>query len=212
MNGLCLAFGGGMRAVLALILATSTLVMDPMTAKAGGMDSAPDIEPQAGEKSPAAAVPAPAKPWDKYQTALALNLGFFSAVGGYGLTFSLLPASFLETEAGVGVGGSGLQLSAMQKVVLGSEKTGRFVAGVGLSFAGGSSDAPDKTLWLNIDLAGVEVRTSHGVCFFVAGGVFTALTGGRFRFPGGSDCGEPYCSDAKGAIIPQGRAGIGFWL
>jgi len=50
---------------------------------------------------------------------VAINLGAGSAVGLLGMTFSYLPLPVLESEIGVGLGYTGWQFSAMQKVALG---------------------------------------------------------------------------------------------
>jgi hypothetical protein len=202
-----------MRTVLTLVFGTATLMSLPRSAGAGGADLVPDIGPQTGDFDDGIpAVESTANPYDKYQAAMALNLGTFSAVGTLGVTCSFLAQSILETEIGIGVGGSGLQLSAMQKVLLGSAETIRFLAGAGLSYGGGNSDFPERTIWLNVDLAGMEIRTARGFYFFFAGGLFTALAGGTYRGPLVNDCGKPYCQNAVGEIVPQGRMGIGFWL
>jgi hypothetical protein len=202
-----------MRAVLAIVLGIATLMSNPRPAGAGGADFVPEVGPQTGDFADSIpVVESTAKPWDRYQAALALNLGTFSAVGTLGLTGSFLPGSHFETEIGIGVGESGLQLSAMQKLLFGSAETKRFVVGAGLSYGGGNRDFPDSTIWLNLDLAGMEIRTARGFYFFFAGGLFTALAGGRYITPMSNDCGKPYCGNAVGEIYPQGRMGIGFWL
>jgi len=113
------------------------------------------------------------------------------------------------TEVGFGIGVSGPQFSAMQKIFLGTGRSA-WLAGVGLSYAIGSDDFPDDTLWLNVDLAGVELRTARGLLLSLAGGATTALAGGRYR--GLFDCSTPYCHSAVGEIWPQGRVGLGFWF
>ena len=185
--------------VLAAALAT------PAPADASGLDFVPDTEPTPIVERP------PSWPWAPYQMAVALNLGFGSAVGTLGLTLSVLPTANLQTEVGMGVGISGFQLSAMQKVLLGSGRA-RFVAGAGLSYGGGSSDFPDSSLWLNVDLAGMELRGWRGLVFFVAGGTTVGLAGGRYIVPVQNDCGHTYCGDAVGQFFPQARVGLGYWF
>jgi hypothetical protein len=128
------------------------------------------------------------------------------------VTGSFLPARFIETELGLGLGGSGLQLSAMQKVVLGWNETVRFIGGVGLSYSGGSNEYPDRVVWLNIDVAGVEARGRDGWVYFFTGGTTTAVTDAAYQPVLGNDCGRRYCGNARGEIIPQFRAGIGLWF
>jgi hypothetical protein len=177
----------------------------PSRAHASGVDFLPDAEPTPVVEGP------PSKPWDPYQVAVALNLGLGSAVGGFGLTLSFVPAANLLTEVGMGVGFSGLQLSVMQKVLLGSGRA-RFAAGAGVSHGGGNRDFPDSSLWLNVDLVGMELRGWRGLVFFVAGGITVGLSGGRYIHLVQNDCGRTYCGDAVGEIWPQGRAGLGYWF
>lgn len=199
---------------MALALAPALVIAVPRTASAQWQHSEFDTttEPAGPAPAPTAASARAAVPWQTYQAAIAFNLGIGSAVGTAGLTLSFVPARFLATEIGIGGGVSGLQLSAMQKVVLGEGETVRFVGGIGISHSGGSNDFPDSALWLNVDLAGLEIRSRGGFLFFVTGGATTALTGGAFRDPIQNDCGKPYCGNAAGAIFPQGRAGVGFWF
>jgi len=106
------------------------------------------------------------------------QLGSGLGGGSSGMTFSYLPLPVLESEIGVGLGYTGWQFSAMQKVALGWGST-RFVAGVGCSYSSGS-DLPlernndgFRDFWLNFDLVGFEVRTrSHLVFFLAAGGTY----------------------------------------
>ncbi|MGH7734419.1 MAG: hypothetical protein ACREOE_12140 [Gemmatimonadales bacterium] len=93
-------------------------------------------------------------------------------MGLAGFTYSHLFGSLLETELGVGLGFTGAQLSFMQKLAAGDGRT-RFVAGVGLAFSpgGGLVEADrERSLWLNLDLAGIEVRTSSHFVFFASVG------------------------------------------
>lgn len=193
-----------MRSLSALTVFAAALTA-PTGAAAAGLDFVPDTEP-----SPIVERPAP-RPWEPYQAAIAFNFGIGSAVGTAGLTLSFLPTEHLQTELGMGAGGSGLQLSAMQKLVLGSGRA-RFVAGAGISYGNGSDEFPDPSLWLNVDVLGVELRGWHGMVFFVAGGTTVGLAGGRYIHPIQNDCGHTYCGDAVGQFFPQLRFGLGYWF
>src|SRR4051812_41704150 len=63
---------------------------------------------------------------------LRFNAGMFSAVGFLGVTYTFAPLRQLLLEAGVGMGLSGVQVSFMPRVALGS-RADRFIAGAGVS-------------------------------------------------------------------------------
>ncbi len=154
------------------------------------------------------------------KNSLALNLGLFSAVGELGISYSRNQSDKFEFEAGVGIGLSGVQLSLMQKLTLGSAKH-RFVTGLGLALGlwdGGT------TLWLNYDVLGYQLRTSPtkgNVSFFLLAtvGLSVGLAGNYPLydiFPGDS-CGdkcydnddENASSPSAGLLVPNFRLGIG---
>jgi hypothetical protein len=112
----------------------------------------------------------PYDPWRAGSNTIAFNLGIGSAVGFAGFTYSHLFGSLLETELGVGLGFTGAQLSVMQKIALGLGHV-RFVPGLGLAYSpgGGLVDrSRERSLWLNFDVASVEVRTSGHFVFFAS--------------------------------------------
>ena len=158
--------------------------------------------------------------WTGYRGELAFNLGIGSAIGEVGVTGAFWPAPFLGTEVGLGYGVTGTQYSLMEKVAVGRPDSAiRFVSGAGVAFASGSSYSPERSLWLNLDAAGLEVRSKRHFVFFLAGGLTIGLAGGRFQ--GGlmpeTDC-SPYpdCtlrSKVPGYLAPQLRLGLlGFWF
>lgn len=136
---------------------------------------------------------------DAGQNAVAAHLGIASAIGSVGGAYQRYIGD-AAIEAGAGVGGSGLQLSAMPKLVLG-EGRNRFMAGVGLALA---LDGDDERVWLNVDLAGWEHRFDSGWLFSLAGGLTHLLT---------SD--EPCTGDfllcwSEPEVLPQLRVGLGY--
>jgi hypothetical protein len=180
-----------------ILLADSAVLAG--TAEAGGSVPLPAAAPS---PSPVAVAPQSAAafdPWQKGTSSIAFNLGLGSAVGALGLTYSYLPWPGLETEAGIGLGFTGLQLSAMQKFVLGKGRT-RFVAGVGVGFSSGAGDAGSKSsnLWLNVDALGLEVRTKSGLVFFLSVGITHAF-GAEIDF----------ILQSVGDTFPQLRIGFG---
>jgi hypothetical protein len=153
---------------------------------------------------------AASNPWQSGTEMIALNLGAGSAVGIVGVTYSYMILSVLETEAGIGVGLSGLQLSVMQKIAIGYPFL-RFVAGVGLSFSAGKSlgeDTRSHYFWLNLDVVGFEIRTKgRWDVFFSLGD--THVFGKPIWIMG--DCEPPH--DCSGnADFPQARVGVGRWF
>jgi hypothetical protein len=203
-----------MRPLLTVVVGAAVLAAAVPSAVAGGVDPLPDPDswgPTEVPPSPSPSGGSQAQPWKRYQTAFALNLGIGSAVGSLGLTCSFLASSLLSTEIGVGIGISGAQFSAMQKVLLGWGRT-RFVAGAGLSYGSGNHDFPFESLWLNLDLAGVEFRTWRGLVLSLAAGATMGLVGGDYIDPIQNDCGRTYCGNSVGKLLPQYRMGVGFWF
>jgi len=157
------------------------------------------------------------KPWAPFQTTLGFNLGVGSAIGIIGATVSFSPMPILLCEAGIGQGLSGTQLSIMQKLAVGAEdSTVRFVTGAGVSWGSGSDTFPDPSLWLNLDLVGMEIRTARGFVFFLAGGATIGLAGGKFSYDLHEDCGDPpacsFSNKVAGVASPQGRMGFAIWF
>lgn len=94
----------------------------------------------------------------------------------------------------------------------------RIVFGIGVSYADGSSWAPGGSVWLNVDLAGVEIRASnHFHCFFAAGFTY-GLAGNQMqtKMGNGGDCSsKPACaldSIVQGHWAAQTRMGLGRWF
>jgi len=122
------------------------------------------------------------------KNALSFNIGLFSAVGLYGITYNRNFSEHFELEFGAGNGLSGLQLSLMPKLSFGTKKH-RFVTGLGLALGIDKDEKISKisntdtttSLWLNLDLVGYELRTtpSKGASFFllVSGGLTLGLYG-----------------------------------
>lgn len=153
--------------------------------------------------------------------ALRVDLGLGSPVGSLGVVYSRPVSPQLAVEGGLGIGASGLQLSAMGKLRLGSGRT-RFTPGVGVSlgipldrdsptFHTGHPANDDEAYgrpvtmgWLDLDLAGVEYRSRGGLVLSVSGGVTFALTKAHWDFIDlGNDI-EPFDP------VPQLRFGMGW--
>jgi hypothetical protein len=126
-------------------------------------------------------------------------------VGFAGLTYSYLPLPMLETEAGIGMGYSGAEFSAMQKMVVGHGRT-RFVAGIGLALSLPSTH--EHAFWLNLDLIGFEMRTKNQLVFFMSGGL-TYLFGQGISFRSNDDCVVSPPCPAGDNMFPQLRIGLG---
>jgi hypothetical protein len=140
---------------------------------------------------------------------VAFNGGLGSAIGVAGLTFSFSPLAGLESEVGIGQGITGVQLSAMQKFVLGKGPT-RFVASVGLAYSPGGSQSDDwaRKYWLNVDLLGFEMRSKNHFVLFLSVGM-TKVFGKPIILMGDPmDCGSPPCQSGD-SVFPQFRIGLG---
>ncbi|MGB7814236.1 MAG: hypothetical protein ABSF35_16615 [Polyangia bacterium] len=151
-----------------------------------------------------AAPPAADAPWGNGRSVIAVNSGIASAVGFAGLTYAYSPLSWLETEVGFGQGFSGTQFSAMQKLTVGGPMT-HFIAGVGFAYTVGKgvdSAYRPPYWWLNIDIAGLEVRTKSHFDFFIAAGLTR-----EFERPI-----AVMDNDPGGNTFPQLRMGIGGWF
>jgi hypothetical protein len=148
--------------------------------------------------------------------ALAFNAGIGSAVGFGGATFTYSRLGPVEAEVGVGAGLSGAQASAMMKLGIWGNRTGRLVVGVGVAdtFDRYNSDVSGKPVWLNLDLLSWE---SRGTVFFsFAMGLTRGLGGGTWLVKSVPANGVP-CSDecyddvVANGIFPQLRFQIGGW-
>ena len=143
---------------------------------------------------------------------LGLDAGLASAVGSIGATYQYAPVSLARLEGGVGWGPSGAQLSLMPKVAFGSS-TCVFLAGFGASLALGGGLAadghqpnPSVIPWLNLDLPGIECRSRGNFSFQGTLGLTMPLV--AFHY----DIADTGATVKAGAILPQGRAGIGWWF
>ncbi len=143
-----------------------------------------------------------------------LNFGYASAVGFAGMTYTFSPAPVLELEGGVGYGYSGVQLSLMPKLSVGSEHH-RFIAGVGLS----ASLDPERAetlhtgAWLNAEI-GYTYRGAGRLSLLIAGGV-TAGLGGKMHALCIMDCDPSRTGpgiDVAGKVAPQFRVASGWWF
>jgi hypothetical protein len=140
-----------------------------------------------------------------------VDAGLFSAVGFGGLSYGYSPAEVFIAELGVGWGVTGIQLSAMPKLALGSAND-RFVGGVGLSYSTGVAspvhdfDSGFRTFWLNVDL-GFEHRFENGISFTTALGVTHGLSNTPVGF--GVDA---KTSPLNTLWLPQFRIGVGYWF
>jgi hypothetical protein len=167
-----------MRTCLAVLAMTTGLL-------APALVWADESDPGSGAPLATPDSPGPIQPYGKRRAAVAFNLGIGSAVGEIGVTGGYATTSFLQTELGIGVGFTGMQISS---------------------------------LWLNVDLAGMEIRTARNFVFFVAGGFTTGLLGGRLNTKElafhGDECYEPTSCNSKipGLTGPQGRIGLGRWF
>ena len=153
-------------------------------------------------------------PWRGARSLLALNFGLGSAVGEVGITYAFWPLRFLGTELGIGKGVTGTQYSVMQKFGLGSGDVPlRFICAIGVAYATGTASQPGSRVWLNLDLAGLEIRAASHFVFFLAGGFTVGLAG-----PGLSPCDPCVASESKpepklaGFFAPQMRVGFGGWF
>jgi len=143
--------------------------------------------------------------------AIGVDVGFASAVGAFGLTFTQAFGEAFRLEAGVGVGFSGIQVSLMPKLVLGSPSD-HFVSGVGIAytFAVDGTVTDGNPVWLNIDALGYEHRFANGLAFSFALGITRGLGGGRFCV---IECdGDADKSDVRRMAGPQARMGLAYWF
>jgi len=161
--------------------------------------------------------------------------GLASALGFGGASYTYAPPrTRFGIEAGAGVGYTGLQLSVMAKLYLGSAHD-RFVAGVGPSlgldyFWKGYPTCPGyptesqcagTNYWLNLDLVGYEHRWRNGLAFSIAFGAAVGLGGSaeycwHFIDPGycayEAGYGVKLREGVRGHAFPQMRMGVGYWF
>ncbi len=165
-------------------------------------------EATAASDREAPSIPHEPAPFARHRVGFDLGLG--SALGSIGVGYELAALSWAWLEGGIGYGSTGTQLSLMPKVAFGGS-TCRFTAGLGASLAlgGGSivtAPGPSTIPWLNLDVPGVECRSSSGISFEAAIGFTMALA--TFRYEA-LDTGGTFHA---GNVSPQGRLGLGWWF
>jgi hypothetical protein len=129
-------------------------------------------------------------------------LGFASALGLGGLSWTHHFNESIGLELGAGFGFTGAQLSVMPKFSFGSEQH-RFVFGIGPSVGLGGITGRDGGIpFLNVDAIGYTYRARNGFTFSVGAGLTIAL-GGTYDIDGGPE-------KAAGIVMPQMRIGFGY--
>jgi hypothetical protein len=144
---------------------------------------------------------------------LAGDVGVFSAVGFLGATYTYSPVPAIQFELGTGLGLSGIQLSFMPKMLIGSDGH-YFVVGAGPSLGIKPSDQDQHTYisyWLNGDV-GYEYRGPNGISFLIAFGVTYGLGGEVRDFCFDCNGDPPGSSSPPPRPFPQGRIAVGHWF
>jgi len=146
------------------------------------------------------------------QQRVGADFGVASASGLAGVNYQIAPVRWLRLEGAVGWGPTGAQLSLMPKIAIGGERCA-FTAGFGSSLAVGGQQAetghgpnPGTIPWLNLDVPGIECRFHSGFSFQATLGLTMPLA--DFHY----DVAEVGDTIHAGQILPQGRAGIGWWF
>jgi len=147
------------------------------------------------------------------QYRLGIDVGVASAVGIAGVGFQLAPVPWLRLEGAVGWGPTGTQLSLMPKIAPNTGRMCTFTTGAGAALAIGGVQAepghgprPDPLPWLNVDVGGIECRLRSGFSWQGALGVTVPLKDFHWDL---ADTGDTI---KAGTIVPQARAGIGWWF
>ncbi len=155
-------------------------------------------------------------------SAFRVDLGVGSPVGMIGVVYTRPTSTWgsrLGLEAGAGLGLSGLQLSVMGKLRLGSGHW-RFTPGLGIGLGvpmgSGSTfheghPSPDSDehgpsvvmRWLDVDLVGVEYRGTSRLVFAASAGATVALNHAHW------DIGDVGSDIRPGDPSPQVRIGLG---
>ena len=117
------------------------------------------------------------------------ELGFGASTGMLGAVVWRDLAPAIRAEGGAGMGLSGLQLSALLKLVAGGESH-RFVAGAGVSlglpingasiFKASHEGTSIAMPWLNLNLLGYEYMSAQGWTVSLELGATTPLRGGHW--------------------------------
>lgn len=143
---------------------------------------------------------------------LGADLGLASALGIAGVDYQFAPFPWLRLEGAAGWGLTGAQFSMMPKIALGGQ-TCAFTAGIGPSFSVGGQQAaaghgpnPGVIPWLNLDLPGLECRSQSGFSVQATLGLTMPLA--DFHY----DIADTGGTVKAGEILPQARAGIGWWF
>ncbi len=136
---------------------------------------------------------------------LSLQTGLGSTIGYLGAAWAYALHDNLRIETGLGLGATGLQLSIMPMVAIGSGRT-RFVSGAGLSaglFVHGCQGQAG-CYWFNLGALGCEHVFESGRSVLLSAGItmpFQSVGGGR----GSLYYWAPY------EILPQLKIGMGWW-
>jgi len=136
-----------------------------------------------------------------------------------GLSYSYQPWRTIRFEGALGYGFTGVQLSFMPQLTLGTASN-RFITGLGLGLAVGPSLDGDMQrsplAFLNADIAGYEHRFQNGLSIYFAAGL-TVLAAGDYCMPfelshrGGQSCQTPPdWAEARWVPLPQARFGLGY--
>jgi hypothetical protein len=144
-------------------------------------------------------------------TAISANVGLGSAVGTLGVALARTAGDYAQVEFGAGLGGSGLQLSIMPKLALGTRRN-HFLCGIGVSLAvpTHSAEATGHPIWLNVDALGAEHLSKNGIAFLVALG-FTKGLGNGTACGDVLPCDDPgQLEDVTRIVLPQLRFGLGY--
>ena len=146
------------------------------------------------------------------QQRIGADMGIASALGLVGVDYQLAPVHWLRIAGAVGWGPTGVQLSLMPKIAIGRGGCA-FTVGFGPSLAVGGQQAeaghgpnPDKIPWLNLDVPGIECRAPSGLSLQATLGVTMPLA--DFHY----DVAEVGRTIHAGEVLPQGRAGVGWWF
>lgn len=178
--------------------------------------AAPPDEPLALIEAPAEGIEAaPAPPEEPAhrvpRNRVQLDLGLYAALGYGGATYTRALGSRLAIDAGLGYGMTGLSVSAMPRLFLGSGRH-RFTAGLGLAVSAPVGEPFERVtgpvLWLNADVLGYELRTDDGFSASTAVGVTASLSGEQHI----ATCMEDCRAEGGKVMWPQWRAAIGYWF
>ena len=150
--------------------------------------------------------------------AVMANVGTFSAIGLAGVTGVYRARPWLELEAGVGLGFSGLQIEVMPRLVFG-KGVQHFVMGVGPSQGIGLEEVGFarrgyRTTWINAEL-GYELRSHSGLGLLIVSGL-TAGVAGCTDTCDHNETSESHALSfstyAQDYVVPQGRIAVGYWF